>query len=110
MQCNFRYVLFVKLVGMEYEGRSSWICTSPRHLSAQNIHYFLFFDSMAATAPFPQLTCSWAAKSLGCLQSSSPHPCTTDTQKINLLHCANIDFVELEHLWQTESTTRIKMI
>lgn len=65
---------------------------------------------MAATVPFPQLLCSRAAKSLGSLQASSPYPCTADTQKINLLHCAHIDFVELEHLRETESTTQIKMI
>jgi len=74
------------------------------------IYTTLFFDSIAATIPLPQLLCSQAEKSLGSLQASSSHPCTADTQKINLLHCAHIDFVELEHLWETESTTRIKMI
>lgn len=74
------------------------------------MHYFLLYDSMTATIPLPQLLCSQVARSLGSPQASSPHPGTPDTQKTELLHCAHIDFVELEHLWETESTTRIKMI
>lgn len=77
------------------------------------MHYFLLFDFMAATieSSSSSTATAFTGSKIPCSpQASSPHPGTADTQKTELLHCARIDFVELEHLWETESTTRIKMI